>query len=687
MPPDPPIRLLFLRPDTYGDLFLFEPVLRLVRHAWPMTEVGVLIRKPYEDAVPLFLADGVRWLTTTCHPYRDGPGEDPAARADLREVVQAFAPDCIVAACAVQTWLESAVAAFLPGTRQVSLGPGLTDPILRAALDAVMPVDWSAIYPEKISVETESVEWEKNLRLVSALTGRKTPRWWPVAQVPEAAKGSAARILAGAGLSAGEFVVCPAAGTANVQIKSWPAEHYGVTLAWLERERGIRALLIGHVSERDHLETVRQAARRSGANPALWVGQDGEMPVVAGLLEAARFYLGNDTGALHLAAALGRPVVSIFGGGTWPRFQPVARRSLTLVQPLPCFGCAWECYFVDAPCVRTISPASVRQAVEQFLRDDAEGQTIFEAEGLDAGARALIHTATPHLRFVREDRAARGKQITEMTAWLSASEAERIARGKQLDTASSKVTMPLPPEDEGAKELPAEVKSHGFNGTEIDRRRNTNATKPGSTPRDEREIGNDVERATVADLQLKLRGSEAQELANRAEARRLGRELSLAHRLLKFSFGDPPPDLRPRPALVTGGSTKFPGLRAALTKGKVLFHIDACERQGTSLAVCGWAFRRVSAWDARETTVTLLFRHGPTVYSLPTRRILRPDVAAHFADQPNGVSGGARGLERAGFVGEVPCDSWSAPDGLEMVLRLEHAGRACEQPTGLRVWL
>ena len=208
--------------------------------------------------------------------------------------------------------------------------------------------------------------------------------------MPEEAREQAARIVEAAGLRASEFVVCPAAGTANVTIKSWPAENYGETLAWLERERGIRALLIGHESERAPLETVREAARRSGAEPALWVGRDGEMPVVAGLLEASRFYFGNDTGALHLAAALGKPVVPVFGGGHWPRFQPIARRSLTIVQPLPCFGCAWDCYYADAPCVRTISPASVRQALEQFLKDDADGQTVFQAEGLDAGARALI---------------------------------------------------------------------------------------------------------------------------------------------------------------------------------------------------------------------------------------------------------------------------------------------------------
>ena len=428
-----PRRLLFLHPDAYGDLFLFEPIPRLLRHAWPQTEIAVLIRESYADAVPLLASEGVQFLTTTCNPYREAPGANPTALSALRDTVCVFAPDCVVAACTEQTWLEAAVGAFLPGVRQISFGSRLIDPLARAALEEVVPVDWSAIYPKRVPVEPAEREWEKNLRLAGALLGSEAPRWWPVAHVPAESADQAAGILAEAGLSREKFVVCAAAGTANVPIKHWSAQSYAETVAWLEHERGLRAMLIGHVSEREHLETVRDAARQAGANPALWLGKDGEMPVVAGLLEAGRFYFGNDTGALHLAAALGKPVVSVFGGGTWPRFQPVARRSMTIVQPLPCFGCAWDCFYVDAPCVRTISPASVRRALEQFLQDDADGQTVFQVEDLDPAARALIAAATPRLRFQREDSVARLRQATELTELLRISEADRNARLGQVE--------------------------------------------------------------------------------------------------------------------------------------------------------------------------------------------------------------------------------------------------------------
>ena len=438
--PPPPRRLLLLRPDAYGDLVLFEPSLRRLRQAWPQTEIAVLIRSRVADIVPVLdPAGSVRWLTTDCDPYRQAPGDCRPELDALAEAVRSFVPDCVVAACASQTWLESAVAALFPEARRVSLGPGLTDPLVRAALEAVLPVDWAALYPERVSVEPTAREWENNQRLVSALVG-EAPAWWPVAHVPAASRAAADQILAGAGMLAGEFVICAAAGMANVPIKTWPAANYGEVLAWLQKERGMRALLIGHVSERDHLEAVRSAARAHGGEPALWTGRDGEMPVVAALLASARFYFGNDTGALHLAAALGRPVVAVFGGGTWPRFQPVAARSLTVVQPLPCFGCAWDCYYADAPCVRTISPVSVCQALDRFLEGGKEGQTVFEAEDLGAQARSLIDAATPRLRFSRADSLDRLRQMHELTlqtnnlqARLRTSDVDRTDRLRQIE--------------------------------------------------------------------------------------------------------------------------------------------------------------------------------------------------------------------------------------------------------------
>src|SRR3954463_2518844 len=106
-------RLLFVRPDTYGDIILFEPVLRLLRAAFPQITLAVLIREQYGDITPLFADRQIEWLTTTCEPYREGPREARAELERLREVVGSFRPDWLIAPCFEHTWIEAALASFL----------------------------------------------------------------------------------------------------------------------------------------------------------------------------------------------------------------------------------------------------------------------------------------------------------------------------------------------------------------------------------------------------------------------------------------------------------------------------------------------------------------------------------------------------------------------------------------------
>ncbi len=180
-----------------------------------------------------------------------------------------------------------------------------------------------------------------------------------------------------------------------------------------------------------------------------------------------------------------------------------------------------------------------------------------------------------------------------------------------------------------------------------------------------------------APLLLRLQGREAEARAARAEARRLARELALVRRLLKFSGGG-----RVSAPLPPRADAAVVPMKAALLTERIVYHLDACEDRGTHTAISGWAFRPDADWDARDTVVTLRFRHGDTVYQAVARPVPRPDVAAYYAAQPADLTGGATGLEGVGFVCEVLHDSLPAGVDFKVGLRLERGGQACEQPTG-----
>jgi ADP-heptose:LPS heptosyltransferase/archaellum component FlaC len=488
-----PNRLLIIRTDAYGDIVLFEPVLRILREKWPKTEIAVLIQERYADLAPL-LTPRMRWLTTKCDPYHTGPAADLESLRVLRRQIADFAPDCVVAACFDKTWLEAAIAAFTPSARQVSLGAYQLDAISHILLSMAIPVSGAEIYRESVPVELDSFEWDKNLRLAGHLTGREVGRLRPQLTVPEAAGREAAAFFRDTALEPAGFAACCPAGTAKVSIKAWPVEKFGEIVAWLWEQHGLPTLLLGHDSEKDILNAVQRAAKDRGANPAVWTGKSGQIATLAALLHQSQFYFGNDTGPLHMAGALNRPVVTIFGGGHWPRFRSAARRSVCVVQPLPCFGCRWECHFGDAPCVKTIPTDTVKTAIGRLLSsaDDGSEDVLVEASMTPSELELIAKTAVTlkrsrytrvggvggptellpraalerlveQLQFSEADRAARleviqqqGRHVLELEneahRWLEETR-KYSAQAQQLETARAEVLKQLESSEAARTEL------------------------------------------------------------------------------------------------------------------------------------------------------------------------------------------------------------------------------------------
>jgi ADP-heptose:LPS heptosyltransferase len=97
------------------------------------------------------------------------------------------------------------------------------------------------------------------------------------------------------------------------------------------------------------------------------------MPEFLRLIAGARLVITNDSGGMHLALALGRPVVAVAGGGLPHRYHPYppapGAPALRVVEnPLPCYGCNWRCIYPVAPgapayCVDSVTVSQVLDAV------------------------------------------------------------------------------------------------------------------------------------------------------------------------------------------------------------------------------------------------------------------------------------------------------------------------------------
>jgi lipopolysaccharide heptosyltransferase I len=150
------------------------------------------------------------------------------------------------------------------------------------------------------------------------------------------------------------------------ETKNWQPERFGEAVAYLQSELKLGTVLSGSPAETD---LCRLIARSCPQAPAVLAGELG-LTEWAALLQGAAVVLCNDSAALHLAVALGRPVVTIFGPTNPGRTGPYGRPASVLQAGLPCAPCYYrrlkQCP-IQHRCMTDIDLAQVTRALAAAL--------------------------------------------------------------------------------------------------------------------------------------------------------------------------------------------------------------------------------------------------------------------------------------------------------------------------------
>jgi len=155
--------------------------------------------------------------------------------------------------------------------------------------------------------------------------------------------------------------------------KKWPTSKFGELVLKLSALDDGLAVLCGSLKERDLCDQVIAASGMKALNMA----GKASLPELAEMIRGAKYLVGNDTSAVHIAAAVGTPSVCILGGGHYGRFLPYATETDKQVSPIPvthrmdCFNCNWQCTQPhrkgDAvPCISNIQVNQVFEAIEKI---------------------------------------------------------------------------------------------------------------------------------------------------------------------------------------------------------------------------------------------------------------------------------------------------------------------------------
>ena len=155
-----------------------------------------------------------------------------------------------------------------------------------------------------------------------------------------------------------------APGAAYGLAKQWPVEHFTALADWWQR-RGGRVVVVGTAKERAAGEAI-QTALPGVRNLA---GLTGLRELMA-VLKVTGLAVTNDSGAMHLGAALGCRGVAVFGSTDAVATGPIGGRWILLADPTDCAPCLKRsCARADRPyeCLRRIDPPTVIRALESLL--------------------------------------------------------------------------------------------------------------------------------------------------------------------------------------------------------------------------------------------------------------------------------------------------------------------------------
>jgi lipopolysaccharide heptosyltransferase II len=167
----------------------------------------------------------------------------------------------------------------------------------------------------------------------------------------------------------------------NGQSKRWPIPYWVTLLDRLIREREAQVVLTGAPGDLPLIERVTSRMKQKAYNLA---GKT-SLAQLAALLQHADVLITGDSGPMHIAAAVGTPLIAIHGPTDPAQSGPVSSLATILTSDIwcrPCYNAKGpaDCRFYTTQCMKNILPGQVFQVVEEKLKEKYSQLANFEAQ-------------------------------------------------------------------------------------------------------------------------------------------------------------------------------------------------------------------------------------------------------------------------------------------------------------------
>jgi len=209
------------------------------------------------------------------------------------------------------------------------------------------------------------------LRLIEELSGKSADPVKLVLNPGQIEREEIRRLLAQRGLDRGRPLIGLAPGSINSNAKRWPADRFAAVGERLAEKTGAEILLLGSMKEKDVMDRV---AARSKV-PMHAVGEELNLAQLIALIERLSGMICNDSGAMHLGAALRVPTVAIFGPTTHTNTYPYSPSAVVVRKAdVECAPCELRECPIDHRCMTGVTPEEVFEAFKKVVKESRKTQ-------------------------------------------------------------------------------------------------------------------------------------------------------------------------------------------------------------------------------------------------------------------------------------------------------------------------
>ena len=307
------------------------------------------------------------------NPYDSSFTGELGTLDQLISQIRDFQPELIVVAPYQRTRLDEYIVESFTDVPSI----GFSGYLYRGDISIGLDFSSNLTFSQTVTVSEDDHELRKNELLCSAILGRSVSLPPPALLIDESLLSRARRRLLKVGLQPKEYWISCIGHSGWSAVRNWGLHEWATALTAMVEGHGLHLLFIGTPDESEITEQVRQYMGAASASTLNLCTSPESTDLLVGLIAESNGYIGRDTGPMHIAAALSKPVVAVFGGGDWPIFVPAASQGGVLTTSVPCSGCHWICHLPESHCVKQVPLKKVIEELERTV-NGAEGFRIHE---------------------------------------------------------------------------------------------------------------------------------------------------------------------------------------------------------------------------------------------------------------------------------------------------------------------